>query len=591
MNRRSEPRFDVYHQAKIVFLDEPQREIEALLTDISGGGMRLVANQDVPEDQMVCIEVGQHLVLAEIRRSAPRGSRFVIGAEKVHTLNLLTLPESMNQQDRLQALVDDYHLRIQFALESSANKDAAAEPELLTKPEELVAPDEEPDDALEPTAIPAELPPVVAESAVPERLQAAVPAETAESDSPQLLSAQPAPVQPAPAEPGPTPAATPALKTTKVEPEPAPASVAEKAEPVLAPPMRSNPAPAVEPPPHLNMSVDVDFGQLRIMLPQTQEIEPLPGEAPLPQKLQVEAPTVLLAAPAAAEAGELSTKALEPIWLAPPPMEEEEWDALRAVALEQQSDPGSELNPRPQSGRRMAAVAGALVSVLALTAFFFGPIRKSAMLWSPFASASEKAAKKTPMDSAKDLVVHVDSVVPPGPDQASDDAPDKAGNKAPDKAPVAGAKPSSATPVAAAAVAASANPPATIPVAPALPSLAHPVSNPPQPAAATQPAPQSGAGSGHLHGASVKATADSWISTCTDGKVMAGRLLPAGSELGIEFSRQAQVVVGNAGGVQIALEGKPLGPLGPEGKTRLVEMTPSGFHVLATGALDGCGKE
>ena len=41
--------------------------------------------------------------------------------------------------------------------------------------------------------------------------------------------------------------------------------------------------------------------------------------------------------------------------------------------------------------------------------------------------------------------------------------------------------------------------------------------------------------------------------------MLAGNLLPAGNELEIEFAREAKVLIGNAGGVQMALEGKPRG--------------------------------
>jgi c-di-GMP-binding flagellar brake protein YcgR len=50
MNRRGEPRFDVYYRATITPVDNPDSQIDALLTDISGGGMRLVAMQELPED-------------------------------------------------------------------------------------------------------------------------------------------------------------------------------------------------------------------------------------------------------------------------------------------------------------------------------------------------------------------------------------------------------------------------------------------------------------------------------------------------------------------------------------------------------------
>jgi hypothetical protein len=92
------------------------------------------------------------------------------------------------------------------------------------------------------------------------------------------------------------------------------------------------------------------------------------------------------------------------------------------------------------------------------------------------------------------------------------------------------------------------------------------------------------------HWASAKFTAPSWISACIDGRMLAGKILPAGSEVEIEFFWQAQLVVGNAGGVQMALEGKPLGPLGPQGESRLVKLTPSRFSVLASGTVDSCRK-
>jgi hypothetical protein len=59
--------------------------------------------------------------------------------------------------------------------------------------------------------------------------------------------------------------------------------------------------------------------------------------------------------------------------------------------------------------------------------------------------------------------------------------------------------------------------------------------------------------------------------------------------LEIEFSRQAQVLVGNAGVVDMALDGKPLGPLGPVGRARAVELTPERFHVATSLASQECG--
>ena len=35
------------------------------------------------------------------------------------------------------------------------------------------------------------------------------------------------------------------------------------------------------------------------------------------------------------------------------------------------------------------------------------------------------------------------------------------------------------------------------------------------------------------------------------------------------------MLVGNAGGVEISLNGKPIGPIGPRGQVRVVEFTPA----------------
>jgi hypothetical protein len=39
--------------------------------------------------------------------------------------------------------------------------------------------------------------------------------------------------------------------------------------------------------------------------------------------------------------------------------------------------------------------------------------------------------------------------------------------------------------------------------------------------------------------------------------------------------------LGNAGGVDIQLNGKPLGPAGPEGQIRTVQLTSGGFNIVA----------
>jgi hypothetical protein len=257
---------------------------------------------------------------------------------------------------------------------------------------------------------------------------------------------------------------------------------------------------------------------------------------------------------------------------APPPNTDEAKDLLRAIALKQLFFQEPEW-----SRRRTAVLAGAIVSALALMVFVT-PFRKSVMPLSPVAADAAKAAMQERGASSLDMVIQVGSAVPPVRDTVSDQAALKNADKGRDEAPVSEAKSRGAVPVEAVITASSEADLAARPL--------------PSPVPKSEPTPQPSIKRSRVHDASIKTTtAPSWISACVDGRVLAGRLLPLGSELEIEFARQAQVVVGNPGGVQVQLGGRPLGLIGPEGKTRLVELSPSGFRVMATGPAGECGKE
>ncbi len=108
MDRRKEPRFQVYAPAKIAPLDEPELETSGQVIDISGSDLRLVADAEFQQGQTVTIETDQHLILAGVRNCLERGTRFGIGAEKLHSIAKLSLPQAASKAQRNQALVDDY---------------------------------------------------------------------------------------------------------------------------------------------------------------------------------------------------------------------------------------------------------------------------------------------------------------------------------------------------------------------------------------------------------------------------------------------------------------------------------------------------
>src|SRR5271170_1079200 len=112
MDRRKEARFQVYAPAKVALLDDPETEWNGQVIDISGLGLRLVAEVELHQDQIITIETDQHLILADVRNCEPRGSRFGVGAERVHSASKLSLPETASKAERNHLLVEDYHRRL-----------------------------------------------------------------------------------------------------------------------------------------------------------------------------------------------------------------------------------------------------------------------------------------------------------------------------------------------------------------------------------------------------------------------------------------------------------------------------------------------
>jgi cytoskeleton protein RodZ len=69
-----------------------------------------------------------------------------------------------------------------------------------------------------------------------------------------------------------------------------------------------------------------------------------------------------------------------------------------------------------------------------------------------------------------------------------------------------------------------------------------------------------------------------WISATTDGKKTATVLKP-GQSRRFAANERASLFIGNAGGLEIRVNGKPLGPIGPRGQLRTVVITPEGVSI------------
>lgn len=87
--------------------------------------------------------------------------------------------------------------------------------------------------------------------------------------------------------------------------------------------------------------------------------------------------------------------------------------------------------------------------------------------------------------------------------------------------------------------------------------------------------------------ASLKIVETSWVSACADGKQIFAELFTPQDTREFWFSSRAVVRVGNASGVDFALDGVSLGPLGSHGRLRRIEISPSGFQVAPLRSSDG----
>ena len=81
----------------------------------------------------------------------------------------------------------------------------------------------------------------------------------------------------------------------------------------------------------------------------------------------------------------------------------------------------------------------------------------------------------------------------------------------------------------------------------------------------------------HTFSVLINAKEDSWISVIADGKMVAQGVLSQNRHKMIRAVKEITLRTGNAGGIDISHNGKPLGPIGNESETRTLMFTPSGL--------------
>jgi cytoskeleton protein RodZ len=115
------------------------------------------------------------------------------------------------------------------------------------------------------------------------------------------------------------------------------------------------------------------------------------------------------------------------------------------------------------------------------------------------------------------------------------------------------------------------------PVANAVPT---PVEQLAPPAAPAQTPMVKEAGAGGPVKVEVTAAEPVWILARADGKYSFSGTLEANETRTVEAANNVLLRLGNAGGVTITLNGKPIGEVGPKGQVRTVQLTSGGFQIV-----------
>jgi cytoskeletal protein RodZ len=71
-----------------------------------------------------------------------------------------------------------------------------------------------------------------------------------------------------------------------------------------------------------------------------------------------------------------------------------------------------------------------------------------------------------------------------------------------------------------------------------------------------------------------------WVSVRSDGRYLFSGILKANQSRVVDANATVLLLVGNAGGVSIQLNGKPIGSVGPRGQVRNVQLTSGGFEIV-----------
>lgn len=80
----------------------------------------------------------------------------------------------------------------------------------------------------------------------------------------------------------------------------------------------------------------------------------------------------------------------------------------------------------------------------------------------------------------------------------------------------------------------------------------------------------------------VKAVEPTWLRLTADGRQTFDGTMSVGETRTFLVDETAILLTGNAGGLDVVYNGKPVGPVGPSGRVRTVVFTPENYEILAS---------
>jgi hypothetical protein len=72
-----------------------------------------------------------------------------------------------------------------------------------------------------------------------------------------------------------------------------------------------------------------------------------------------------------------------------------------------------------------------------------------------------------------------------------------------------------------------------------------------------------------------------WVLATADGKVSFSGTMEANQRRTVDANQTLTLRLGNAGGISILVNGKPIGEVGAKGQVREVQLTSGGFQIVA----------